>query len=205
LSTSTPALSQGNLRRAGPGGPRSTYRPSPPLWLNGSSQAKSSSSKRSSQVLRRTAGLHALRFLCLDGPGRSFRLVHRGTALGRQAGREPGPPSMTLQRTRRPRVRSGRSLRSLGSPLNARPLDVGARITDATSRRKARPLATRSLASSEPARIGGLSRERPARTLVPRSSPLPSARSAAKGSTRTEEMRSARSRRAPRSPRLQPR
>jgi LmbE family N-acetylglucosaminyl deacetylase len=30
-------------------------------------------------------------------------------------------PNMALQRTRRPRVRSGRSLRSLGSPLNARP------------------------------------------------------------------------------------
>ena len=29
---------------------------------------------------------------------------------------------MALQRTRRPRIRSGRSLRSLGSPLNARPL-----------------------------------------------------------------------------------
>jgi hypothetical protein len=31
---------------------------------------------------------------------------------------------MALQRTRRPRFRSGRSLRSLGSPLNARPLGV---------------------------------------------------------------------------------
>jgi hypothetical protein len=30
--------------------------------------------------------------------------------------------NMALQRTRRPRLRSGRSLRSLGSPLNARPL-----------------------------------------------------------------------------------
>jgi hypothetical protein len=29
-------------------------------------------------------------------------------------------PNMALQRTRRPRIRSGRSLRSLGSPLNAR-------------------------------------------------------------------------------------
>ncbi len=35
-------------------------------------------------------------------------------------------PNMALQRTRRPRIRSGRSLRSLGSPLNARPL--GAQI-----------------------------------------------------------------------------
>ena len=30
------------------------------------------------------------------------------------------PPSMALQRARRPRIRSGRALRSLGSPLNAR-------------------------------------------------------------------------------------
>ena len=30
-------------------------------------------------------------------------------------------PNMALQRTRRPRLRSGRSLCSLGSPLNARP------------------------------------------------------------------------------------
>jgi hypothetical protein len=29
-------------------------------------------------------------------------------------------PNMALQRTHRPRFRSGRSLRSLGSPLNAR-------------------------------------------------------------------------------------
>jgi hypothetical protein len=34
-------------------------------------------------------------------------------------------PNMALQRTRRPRFRSGRSLRSLGSPLNAPPLCVG--------------------------------------------------------------------------------
>jgi hypothetical protein len=32
---------------------------------------------------------------------------------------------MALQRTRRPSLRSGRSLRSLGSPLNAYPLCVG--------------------------------------------------------------------------------
>ena len=31
------------------------------------------------------------------------------------------PHNMALQRTRRPRYRSGRSLRSLGSPLNAYP------------------------------------------------------------------------------------
>jgi len=31
---------------------------------------------------------------------------------------------MALQRTRRPRLRSGRSLCSLGSPLNARSLDA---------------------------------------------------------------------------------
>jgi hypothetical protein len=36
---------------------------------------------------------------------------------------EPSP-NMALQRTRRPSLRSGRSLRSLGSPLNARPLGV---------------------------------------------------------------------------------
>ena len=36
----------------------------------------------------------------------------------------PLAPNMALQRTRRPRIRSGRSLRSLGSPLNARPLDA---------------------------------------------------------------------------------
>jgi hypothetical protein len=33
---------------------------------------------------------------------------------------------MVFQRTRRPRIRSGRSLSSLGSPLDVRPLD-GAR------------------------------------------------------------------------------
>jgi hypothetical protein len=31
-------------------------------------------------------------------------------------------PNMAFQRTRRPSLRSGRSLRSLGSPLNAYPL-----------------------------------------------------------------------------------
>jgi hypothetical protein len=36
-------------------------------------------------------------------------------------------PNMALQRTRRPRLRSGRSLRSLGSPLNARPLGASRR------------------------------------------------------------------------------
>ena len=35
------------------------------------------------------------------------------------------PPNMALQRTRRPSLRSSRSLRSLGSPLNAYPLGVG--------------------------------------------------------------------------------
>ena len=35
---------------------------------------------------------------------------------------------MALQRTRRPRLRSGRSLRSLGSPLNAYPLGARSRI-----------------------------------------------------------------------------
>ena len=33
-----------------------------------------------------------------------------------------GAPNMAFQRTRRPSLRSGRSLRSLGSPLNAYPL-----------------------------------------------------------------------------------
>ncbi len=37
-------------------------------------------------------------------------------------------PNMALQRTRRPRLRSGRSLCSLGSPLNARPLAGRTRI-----------------------------------------------------------------------------
>jgi hypothetical protein len=36
-------------------------------------------------------------------------------------------PNMALQRTRRPRLRSGRSLCSLGSPLNARSLGNGKR------------------------------------------------------------------------------
>jgi hypothetical protein len=35
------------------------------------------------------------------------------------------PSNMALQRTRRPRLRSGRSLRSLGSPLNACSLGRG--------------------------------------------------------------------------------
>ena len=35
------------------------------------------------------------------------------------------PANMAFQRTRRPSLRSGRSLRSLGSPLNAYPLCVG--------------------------------------------------------------------------------
>ena len=34
------------------------------------------------------------------------------------------PPNMAFQRTRRPSLRSGRSLRSLGSPLNAQPFGV---------------------------------------------------------------------------------
>ena len=32
------------------------------------------------------------------------------------------PPNKSLQRTRRPSLRSGRSLRSLGSPLSSKPL-----------------------------------------------------------------------------------
>ena len=38
--------------------------------------------------------------------------------------RSKGPPNMASQRTRRLRIRSGRSLCSLGSPLNARLLGV---------------------------------------------------------------------------------
>ena len=37
---------------------------------------------------------------------------------------------MALQRTRCPRLRSGRSLRSLGSPLNARPLGARSSIME---------------------------------------------------------------------------
>jgi len=42
-------------------------------------------------------------------------------SLAFEAGNQQ-PPNMALQRTRRPSLRSGRSLRSLGSPLNALPL-----------------------------------------------------------------------------------
>ena len=45
-------------------------------------------------------------------------------------------PNMALQRTRRPRIRSGRSLRSLGSPLNARSLGGMPRESFRTSRAK---------------------------------------------------------------------
>jgi hypothetical protein len=41
---------------------------------------------------------------------------------------------MALQRTRRPRLRSGRSLCSLGSPLNARPLDARGKLPHGDSR-----------------------------------------------------------------------
>ena len=37
-------------------------------------------------------------------------------------------PNTSLQRTRRPRFRAGRSLRSLGSPLSSNPLGVGSRL-----------------------------------------------------------------------------
>jgi hypothetical protein len=43
-----------------------------------------------------------------------------------------GLPNMALQRTRRPRLRSGRSLHSLGSPLNARLLDAGRELRRAS-------------------------------------------------------------------------
>ena len=41
-------------------------------------------------------------------------------------------PNTALQRTRRPSLRSGRSLRSLGSPLNAQPLDAGRELRRAS-------------------------------------------------------------------------
>jgi hypothetical protein len=51
--------------------------------------------------------------------------VHRGRMIHPEMNRsilaELRRPNMALQRTRCPRLRSGRSLRSLGSPLNARP------------------------------------------------------------------------------------
>jgi hypothetical protein len=44
-----------------------------------------------------------------------------------------GSPNMALQRTRRPRLRSGRSLQSLGSPLNARPFGAGEELANTTT------------------------------------------------------------------------
>jgi hypothetical protein len=51
------------------------------------------------------------------------------SASARQQGRKASlavrpPPNPRLQRTRRPSLRSGRSLRSLGSPLKRMPLGV---------------------------------------------------------------------------------
>jgi hypothetical protein len=66
-----------------------------------------SSSRRTASALCRSQACH---------PWRSQR---SRKPCERQEG---GLPNMALQRTRRPRIRSGRSLRSLGSPLNARPL-----------------------------------------------------------------------------------
>jgi hypothetical protein len=61
-----------------------------------------------------------------------------------------GLPNMALQRTRRPRLRSGRSLCSLGSPLNAQPLGVGkvrsAIRCDQRSPRVGRPFVSASVA-----------------------------------------------------------
>jgi hypothetical protein len=52
-----------------------------------------------------------------------FGLVGRQTFLpAMSSSKATLAPNMALQRTRRPRIRSGRSLCSLGSPLNARPL-----------------------------------------------------------------------------------
>jgi hypothetical protein len=58
----------------------------------------------------------------IDSP----RLARRcGGRVHKERADQLGPmPNMALQRTRRPRLRSGRSLRSLGSPLNARLLGV---------------------------------------------------------------------------------
>jgi 2-iminobutanoate/2-iminopropanoate deaminase len=47
---------------------------------------------------------------------------------------------MALQRPRRPRIRSGRSLRSLGSPLNARPLGDTIGPVDTTGRLDSRSI-----------------------------------------------------------------
>jgi hypothetical protein len=44
------------------------------------------------------------------------------------------PSNMALQRTRRPSLCSGRSLRSLGSPLNAQPLGISCRRALASTR-----------------------------------------------------------------------
>ena len=52
--------------------------------------------------------------------------------MGSRARMKGGPSNMALQRTRRPRFRSGRSLRSLGSPLNARLLDAGRELRRAS-------------------------------------------------------------------------
>jgi hypothetical protein len=53
--------------------------------------------------------------------------------LRTSSGKMSGSSNMALQRTRRPRIRSGRSLRSLGSPLNARPLGRRALIDAASA------------------------------------------------------------------------
>ena len=58
----------------------------------------------------------------------SIRCSNPATGIGPTSipSSEGGPtPNMALQRTRRPRIRSGRSLRSLGSPLNAYSLGHG--------------------------------------------------------------------------------
>jgi hypothetical protein len=81
------------------------------------------------------------------------------------------PPNMALQRTRRPRIRSGRSLRSLGSPLNARPLDA---VGKAAARRSPRrpesaassPSGARAVHSSRLGISRAGWRQRPPRSMI---------------------------------------
>jgi len=62
-----------------------------------------------------------MKLLQLSSPGSMAGTARHFESRGAPSG-QMSSPNMALQRTRRPRIRSGRSLRSLGSPLNARPL-----------------------------------------------------------------------------------